>query len=124
MKRLAIIIIITALFLPAGLAAMSKRGPVYISHPVVSGVDGQVLVKALNQNLWEPIEEGSLLLPGDALRSGPGAHARIKFASGTIELYEKGEVKFPSLGDRERKKDIRELVLKSGSAFVDINLMG
>jgi len=123
-RHISVIAFTALLLLPAELLAMSKNNPGKISHPAVSSVSGEVSVKARGQSIWEPVEKGTLLLAGDFVRSGPEGRVRISFASGNIWLFENGELQIPSTGERERKKDIRELVIIKGTAFMDINMDG
>ena len=122
--RVLALTLVILLCLPAGLSAMSRKGPVHNSHPVVGEVMGKVTVKGRGQSAWEPVERGTLLLSGDVIRSGASGRARIRFASGTMELYENSEIHIPTTGIHERKKDIRDLVVREGRVFLDISMTG
>jgi len=111
---------VVLLCLPAGLYAMSRKPPVFNSHPLVSHASGDVLVRSQGESAWEPVERGTLLLSGDVLRTGSKGRARIRFTSGSMELYEETEIRIPTIGKQERRKDIREVVVTAGRALLDI----
>lgn len=115
-----VVILAILLCLPAGLQAMSRKAPVHTSHPLVSSVAGNVSVKGQGQSTWEAVKRGTLLLSGDLIRTESNGRAQIRFASGTMELYEGTEVLIPTTGARERKKDIRDVVVKEGRAMVNL----
>lgn len=109
---------------PAGSTAMSQKASVHISHPVVGDVTGDVMVQGRGKSKWEPVERGTLLFSGDVIRSRSGGMASIRFASGKMELYEDTEIQIPSIGTQERKKDVRDVVVKSGRILMDISMAG
>ena len=112
------------LFLPTGLHAMSRTIPVQTSHPLVSSVAGDVTVKGRGQSTWEPVERGTLLLSGDVIRTNFNGRANISFESGTMELCEGTEIRIPTTGTNERKKDIRDLEVREGRVFLAIAMAG
>lgn len=120
--KICAMMLLILLCLPAVLTAMSRKGPVHISHPVVGDVTGEVLVQGRGQSTWEPVERGTLLFSGDVVRSGTGGSAGIKFASGKIELYEDTEIQIPSTGPEQRKKDIRDVVIRNGRVLLDVSM--
>lgn len=120
MKRILNITLIILLFVPSGLFAMSRAKPVHTSHPVADEVTGDVTVKGQGQSEWETVERGTLLLSGDVLRSGTDGQASIRFASGTLKIYTNTEIRIPTTGTEERRKDIRELEVREGLVFLDI----
>jgi hypothetical protein len=122
MKQISAILLVLLLSHPSGLFAMSRRAPVHTSHPVVSDVTGSVMVKGQGQQFWEPVERGTLLFPNDVIRSSFGSRASIRFPSGAMELYEDTELQISSSGVQERKKDISEVSVRSGSVLLDIRV--
>lgn len=120
-KGMVLLILTTLLFLPGNLRAMSKRMSISTSHPLVTEVSGKVLVKGQGRSEWEPVERGTLVLAGDVVRTGPHSRVRIGFASGSMELYEETQVLIPSIGTRERSRDIREIVVAGGRLLVAVD---
>jgi len=118
---MVLLILTTLLFLPGKLQAMSKRMSISTSHPLVTEVSGKVLVRGQGRSEWEPVERGTLVLAGDVVRTGPHSRARIGFASGSMELYEETQVLIPSIGTRERSRDIREIVVAGGRLLVAVD---
>ena len=111
--------------LPGVLCAMSSgEEPGQVYHPQIRETRGPVMVKGAKYSIWEPAEEGMLLLSGDVLRTEKKGFARIEFASGIIELYETTVMVIPSVGIQERKKDFREVVIQEGNVLFDINPLG
>jgi hypothetical protein len=111
--------------LPGALCAMSSgEEPGQVYHPQIMETRGPVMVKGAKYSIWEPAEEGMLLLSGDVLRTDKKGFARIEFASGIIELYETTVMVIPSIGNQERKKDFREVVVQEGNVLFDINPLG
>ena len=111
--------------LPGALCAMSSgEEPGQVYHPQIRETRGPVMVKGAKYSIWEPAEEGMLLLSGDVLRTEKKGFARIEFASGIIELYETTVMVIPSIGIQERKKDFREVVVQEGNVLFDINPLG
>ena len=96
------------LCLPAGLQAMSRKASVHTSHPLVSSVAGNVSVKGQGQSTWEAVERGTLLLSGDLIRTESNGRAQIRFASGTMVLYEDTEIMIPHHGTPGKKKGHQE----------------
>lgn len=121
-KSICAAALVTALLFPAHLSAMSRKAAVHISHPVVDKVAGNVVVLGRGQTEWEPVAGGTLLLSGDVIRTGMSGRATIRFASGQIELFENSEIVIPTIGNQERKKDIKELAIIKGSVFLDIKV--
>ena len=121
-----LLIIVFLLFcLPAGGAAMSSgEEPGQVFHPQIRETSGPVMVKGEKYSIWEPVEEGMLLLTGDILRTEKGGFARIEFASGIIEIYETTVMVIPSIGVQDRKKDIQEVIIEEGNLLFDINPLG
>ena len=120
--KISVVMVVMLLCFPAGLGAMSRTGPVHFSHPLVSYVTGDVAVKGRGPSVWEPVEKGTLLLSGDEIRTESNGRAQIRFASGTIELYEGTEIQIPTTGNLERRKDIRDVMVKKGRVLVDIGV--
>lgn len=117
-----VILLAMILLSPAGLDAMSQTGPIHVSHPVITKVVGSVEVQGKDdQSSWVPVDRGTLLLSGDILKTDSKSRARIRFASGTMELYEGTEIRIPNIGNRERWKDIRDIVVRQGTAFLNIS---
>lgn len=116
------VMLVLLLCLPAGLQAMSRKASVHTSHPLVSSVAGNVSVKGQGQSIWKSVERGTLLLSGDLIRTESNGRAQIRFASGTMVLYEDTEIMIPTTGPRERKKDIRSVVVKEGRALLDLSV--
>ena len=113
------------LSLPATVCAMSSaEEPGQVFHPQISEIRGPVMVKGAKYSIWEPAEEGMLLLSGDVLRTEKSGFARIEFASGIIEIYETTVVVIPSIDVVENKKDIREVIIEEGKTLFDINPTG
>ena len=112
-------------FLPAAAAfAMSQTGPVNVSHPVVTTVDGEMTVRGKGQSVWERVDRGTLLLEGDVVRTAQGSRAQIRFLSGRMELYSDTEIEVPSISEQDRRRDIRELEVKRGCVLLDVNADG
>jgi hypothetical protein len=104
---------------------MSSAGePGEVFHPQIRETRGPVMVKGAKYSIWEPAEEGMLLLTGDVLRTEKGGFARIEFASGIIELYETTVLIIPSIDVVAEKKDIREVIIEEGKTLFDINHTG
>jgi len=95
-----------------------------VYHPMISSVQGEVKVKGVKYDIWEPAEVGTLLLSGDIVRTGEGASAQIQFLSGSVQLYGNTVVIIPSTGAQDRKKDIKEIVVEEGKSLFDINPVG
>ena len=111
--------------LPGALYAMSSgEEPGQVYHPQIRETRGPVMVKGAKYSIWEPAEEGMLLLSGDVLRTEKKGFARIEFASGIIEVYETTVMVISSIGIQERKKDFREVVVQEGNVLFDINPLG
>ena len=125
-KRSLVLAFLMTLGLPAAVYAMSDaREPGQVFHPQIRETRGPVMVKGARYSIWEPAEEGMLLLSGDVLRTDKGGFARVEFASGVIELYETTVMVIPSIkGTSDRKKDIREVAVEEGNALFDINPLG
>jgi hypothetical protein len=104
---------------------MSSAGePGEVFHPQIRETRGPVMVKGAKYSIWEPAEEGMLLLTGDVLRTEKGGFARIEFASGIIELYETTVLIIPSIDVVAEKNDIREVIIEEGKTLFDINHTG
>jgi hypothetical protein len=91
----------------AALAACSKKAPVAEDAVAAAAVaqalasivatcataTGEVQVKRTGQPAWEPVATGTTFRPGDEIRTGPLAFARVEFLSGgALELQEKASV--------------------------------
>jgi len=125
LKKCLILVFLMTLSMPAVLSAMSGSGnPEEVFHPQIKETKGPVMVKGKMYAVWEPAEEGMLLLAGDVVRTEKGGFARIEFPSGTIEIYETTVMVIPSIGPDNRKKDIRDVVVEEGSVLFDINPLG
>ena len=123
--KISAVMLAIFLCLPAGLRAMSSgEEPGKVYHPQVRETIGPVVVKGAQGSIWEPVEEGMLLLSGDVLKTDKVGFARIEFASGIIELYETTVLAIPSIGVQDRKKDIQEVSIEEGKALFDINPLG
>ena len=121
------LVLVAIIFLgfPGVLCAMSSsEEPGEVYHPQVRETSGPVMVKGAKYSIWEPVEEGMLLLSGDVLKTGKEGFARIEFASGIIDIYETTVMVIPSIGIHERKKDFREVVVQEGNVLFDINHLG
>lgn len=115
---------IVVCFSGAAMAMSSADEQVDIFYPQIVETSGPVKVKGVKYEIWEPAEEGMLLLAGDMLKTGEGGYATIEFPSGTVELYETTVMVIPSIGVKDRKKDIREIAVEEGNVLFDINPLG
>ncbi len=62
--------------------ALRARGRDVVGVQIVR-VDGDVRIKRAGRFLWEDASEGLVLQPGDQIRSGPGAEARLRYFDDT-----------------------------------------
>lgn len=117
--------VMLVLTFPVVLLAMSSaEEPGEVYHPQIREASGPVMVKGEKYAIWEPAEEGMLLLAGDVIRTEKKGYAVIEFASGTVEIFETTVMVIPSTGLKDRKKDIREVIVEEGNTLFDINHLG
>jgi predicted small lipoprotein YifL len=91
----------------AALASCGKKAPVAEDPAAAAAVaqalasivatcgsaSGEVQVKRTGQAAWEPVATGTTFRPGDEIRTGPLAFARVEFLSGgALELQERASV--------------------------------
>ena len=60
------------------LYAMSDtEAPEHVYHPQIKETSGPVMLMGVKHGIWEPAGAGMLLLAGDVLRTGKGAHRGV-----------------------------------------------
>jgi ferric-dicitrate binding protein FerR (iron transport regulator) len=124
MKRpLLLIVLISTMLVPSAVFGMASFD-FPEADPVLSHVEGSVLLKKAKVPGWETAEVGRLLRSGDTIRTEASSKAEISFATGKVRLYENTAVIIPEVVDEGDKRDIRWMDLDEGTSLFKIKKRG
>lgn len=122
-KSVLFFTLMTAMLIPPGALGMTSFDFPEVD-PVISHVEGSVLVKKDGAPGWEAAEVGRLLASGDTLRTEVSSKAEISFATGKVRLYENTAIIIPEVVDEGDKRDIRWMDLDEGTSLFKIKKRG
>lgn len=87
--------------------------------PMVSVVVGTVEVQADGGGPWRPVVAGTMVKPGDTIRTGARSKAEVVHPTGTIRLFEHTLLRLPMEADG-RTRWIRRVELFEGQSLFDV----
>lgn len=93
-------------------------------HPVIAHAQGDVKIRKEGEESWIDAGAGMLLLSGDEIVTGVDSQAVIRFASGSVRIYENSVMVVPFLGPDRQRKDIRNIFIDEGAGRFMINPRG
>lgn len=93
-------------------------------HPVIAHAKGDVRIRKEGEEGWTGASTGMLLLTGDEIVTGADSQAVIRFASGSVRIYENSVMVVPSIGPDRQRKDIRNIFIDEGAGRFLINPRG
>lgn len=85
--------------------------------PVVTAALGTVEVRREGEAAWQPARPGTLLEPGDTIRTGALSKAEVTHPSGVIRLFERTVLRLPMETDGGVRRVRRPELLEGQSLF-------
>lgn len=84
----------------------------------IVSAEGPVEVGSGDPPIWRGAEEGDLLAPGDAVRTGRGGRAEVQLRTGSVRVFENSLLRLPA--DAPAAGQSERVRLKRGTSIFDV----